>query len=234
MERLDKILSVALSLTRSQTKKLIKSGAVSINGEITKDVSAKVNPSDVLVNSTPIEYKEHIYIMLNKPQGVVSASEDSKQKTVIDLLPDEMKRAGLFPAGRLDKDTTGFVLITDDGDFAHSILSPKKHITKTYEVTLDKPVDTELIDIFKNGVELYDGTKCLSADLTINADEPNTCTVKLHEGRYHQIKRMFSANGLTVTALHRSAMGNLPLDETLNSGECRELQDEDIMLLLKK
>lgn len=231
MERLDKVISTALGLTRSQAKDLVKSGEVAVAGQVVKSSALKVEPDTVTVSGKSVSYKEHIYLVLNKPQGVVSATEDTRDTTVLDLVPEELFRQGLFPAGRLDKDTTGFVLLTDDGDFAHSILSPRHHVSKTYFVTLDKPVDESLVAKFEQGVELYDGTVCLSAELSIDTSDATHCTVVLHEGRYHQIKRMFASFGYTVVALHRHAMGSLELDPTLAPGECRELRQEELNLL---
>lgn len=228
MNRLDKIVSLALNITRSEAKQMIKSGRISVGETVVRDSSVKTDVALIKADGKEIVYKEHIYIMMNKPVGVISASEDLRQKTVIDILPEKFKRKNLFPAGRLDKDTTGFMLITDDGDFAHSILSPKHHISKTYEVTLDAPVPENLVSEFKKGVRLYDGTLCIRAELILHGKDENTCTVILKEGKYHQIKRMFGVYDLGVTALHRKAMGKLELDKSLKPGECRELTDKEI------
>ena len=228
MERLDKIISHAFSLGRTQAKKAIKSGEVCVDGEVVKDVSFKADYSTVTLGGKEAEYDEHIYIMLNKPEGVVSASESKNEKTVIDLVPEELRRKGLFPAGRLDKDTVGFVLITDDGAFAHDILSPKKHIEKTYFLRTDKPIDFALEEQFKEGVTLYDGTVCMSADLKIDKENQSEAIIKIKEGKYHQIKRMFRVNSLSVEYLKRTAMGKLELDKSLKEGECRKLNKEEI------
>ena len=165
MERLDKIISHAFSLSRKQAKAVIKSGKVTVDSETVTDPDFKAEPESVFFEGRSAEYKEHIYIMLNKPRGVISATEGKGEKTVVDLVPESLQRKGLFPAGRLDKDTVGFVLITDDGVFAHEILSPKKHVEKTYFVETDKPIGDELEKIFLEGVVLYDGTECMSAVL---------------------------------------------------------------------
>ncbi|MBQ3431799.1 MAG: 16S rRNA pseudouridine(516) synthase [Clostridia bacterium] len=225
MERLDKIIAVSFLFSRKDAKKAIKSGEVCVNGTRVTDIGFKAEPHTVTYLGKPAEYKEYIYLMMNKPQGVISASEGGSEKTVVDLVPAPLRRKGLFPAGRLDKDTLGFVLITDDGAFAHDILSPKKHIEKTYEVKTDKPIPPDLPDTFKQGVVLYDGTQCMSADLQITGD--TQCIVKIKEGKYHQIKRMFRVNGLAVTYLKRTAMGGLTLDESLAEGACRELTAEE-------
>lgn len=234
MERLDKIISHAFSLSRTDAKKAIKAGEVCVGGEVIKDVSFKTDYSAVTLGGKSAEYDEHIYIMLNKPPGVVSASESKNEKTVIDLVPDNLKRKGLFPAGRLDKDTVGFVLITDDGTFAHDILSPKKHIEKTYFLRTDKPIPFSLEEQFKNGVTLYDGTECMPADLQIDKNNQNEAIIKIKEGKYHQIKRMFRVNSLSLEYLKRTAMGGLELDESLKEGECRKLSKEEIKKIKDK
>ena len=229
MERLDKIISHAVSLSRKQAKAVIKNGEVSVGGKTVTDSDFKAQAKDVFFDGRSADYKKHIYIMLNKPQGVISASEGKGEKTVVDLVPESLRRKGLFPAGRLDKDTVGFVLITDDGAFAHDILSPKKHVEKTYLVETDKPIGDELEKIFLEGVVLYDGTECMSA--VLKKEDDFHCIVKIKEGRYHQIKRMFRVNGLNVTYLKRLAIGGLELDESLKEGECRELNDEELKLI---
>lgn len=163
--------------------------------------------------------------MLNKPKGYISATEDKSQKTVLDLVPEKYLHRELFPAGRLDKDTTGLMLITDDGKFAHNILSPRKHIKKVYNVTLDIPVNEEMATGFKKGVALNDG-ECKSAILEITGT--NTCIVTLTEGRYHQIKRMFGCYGAKVIELQRIGMGKLMLPDNLKLGECREFTEEEL------
>ncbi|MBR0413441.1 MAG: 16S rRNA pseudouridine(516) synthase [Clostridia bacterium] len=229
MERLDKIIARAFAMGRRDAKRAIKSGEVTVAGEVCTDSEAKVAPEQVCCRGKPAQYKEHLYLMLNKPQGVISASESAREKTVIDLVPPQWQRKGLFPAGRLDKDTVGFVLITDDGAFAHNILSPKKHVEKTYYVKTDKPVPADLPAKFAAGVELFDGTLCMSADLRICGEKE--AVVKIKEGKYHQIKRMFRANGLTVEYLKRTAIGAVALDEMLAEGDCRELSAEELALL---
>lgn len=228
MERLDKIISHAFSLSRTDAKKAIKSGEVCVSGEVVKDPALKTDYCEVTWKGQQAEYSEHIYIMLNKPASIISASESKNEKTVVDLVPENLYRKGLFPAGRLDKDSVGFVLITDDGAFAHDILSPKKHIEKTYVVKTDKPIEKELEKKFKEGVELFDGTLCMSAYLKVDDKNNDTATVKIREGKYHQIKRMFRVNGYSVEYLKRTAIGNLKLDENLKAGECRKLNMEEV------
>ena len=191
--------------------------------------SVDANAQSVTVAGTPLDFKEHLYLMLNKPAGYISATEDRSQKTVLDLVPPELYRDGLFPAGRLDADTTGFVLLTDDGAFAHEILSPKHHVQKTYIATLAEPVTEECLQKVRGGIELKDGTVCLPAD--VRALSEFEAELKLVEGKYHQVKRMFAAAGNRVVALRRTAIGDVALDPQLGPGECRELEKEELSLL---
>lgn len=234
MERLDKILSSFYGVSRGDIKKLMKKHSVSVNSETVKSLEMKVNPDtdEITVDGKRVVFKKHIYIMLNKPKGVISASNDTKIPTVIDLVPESLYRDGLFPAGRLDSDTTGFVLITDDGDFAHRILSPKNHIEKTYYALLERPLTQNDIESFLSGIELRDGTLCLEAKVRMLGG--NTAEVIIHEGKYHQVKRMFAALGNRVLELRRVKMGGLALDEALGEGECRELSEEEISLIEQK
>lgn len=235
MERLDKIIASQGKYSRSEVKKLIKGGLVFLNGEQVKSsvIKADAQRDIITVDGEEINYKKHIYIMLNKPEGVVSATDDKIHKTVIDLVPPALSRQGLFPAGRLDGDTTGFVLITDDGDFAHRILSPKNHIIKTYHATLEHSLSDEDIKAFAEGIELRDGTLCLEAQVEMLTEEPPVAQVKIHEGKYHQVKRMFAALGNKVVALKRVRMGDLDLDNTLAEGQCRELTHEELEKILE-
>lgn len=230
MERLDKIIASQGKYSRSEVKKLVKSGRITVDGAVVKSADIKIDPDTavIAVDGENVGYKKHIYIMLNKPKGVISATDDKSQKTVIDLVPTELFRQGLFPAGRLDGDTTGFVLITDDGDFAHRILSPKNHILKTYHALLQRPVTDEDIEKFKAGIELKDGTLCLEAQVKMLQNEPPVAEIKIHEGKYHQVKRMFAALGNKVIELRRVKMGNLSLDESLEEGQCREITGEEL------
>lgn len=234
MERLDKLLSLYYSVSRTDAKKLMKKHCIRINGETVKSPDIKVDEinDSVTVDGEKIHFKKHIYIMMNKPKGIISASNDKKATTVIDLLPEKFRRDGLFPAGRLDGDTTGFVLITDDGNFAHRILSPKNHIEKTYHALLEHPLSQEDISRFLSGIELKDGTLCLEAKVRMLRG--NTAEVIIHEGKYHQVKRMFAALGNRVVELKRVKMGALSLDKSLNEGECRELTDKELMMIEKK
>lgn len=227
-ERLDKIIASRSALSRSVVRKLVQSGVVKVNGAAATDPAMRIDTSvdAVLLHGKPFSQEKHLYIMMNKPEGVVSASEGHGDKTVVDLVPQELSRPGLFPAGRLDKDTTGFVLITDDGEFAHRILAPKSHVFKTYEVLLDHPIDESDISSFADGVELYDGTVCLHAQLS--GMDGSWARVKIREGKYHQIKRMFASRGNKVLRLRRTHIGGVEIDENLADGECRLLTAEEI------
>ena len=236
MERLDKIIASQGKHSRSEVRKLVRDGRITVNGAVVKKSDVKVNETDeITVDGVGLCYRKHIYIMLNKPQGVISATEDRTQKTVLDLVPPELYRNGLFPAGRLDGDTTGFVRLTDDGDFAHRILSPKNHIMKTYHATLRDPLSEEDIERFKTGLTLGDGTVCLEAHVrVISEGEETVAEIKICEGKYHQVKRMFASIGNKVLRLRRVKMGALALDETLAEGECRELEAHEVEKLLLK
>ncbi len=236
MERLDKVIASQGKLSRSEVKRIAKEGRITVNGTVAKKSDIKVSETDeIAVDGVSLCYKKHIYIMLNKPQGVISATEDRTQKTVLDLVPEELSRPGLFPAGRLDSDTTGFVLLTDDGDFAHRILSPKNHIMKTYHATLRDPLSDEDIGRFRAGLTLGDGTTCLEAHVRVLSEgETTVAEIKICEGKYHQVKRMFASIGNKVLMLRRVKMGALPLDEGLAEGECRELTDGEVKQMLDR
>lgn len=237
MERLDKILASQGTLSRRDVKEIVKKGRISINGVVAKksDIKIDIEKDIVTLDGENLSLKEHIYIMLNKPQGIVSASESDTDKTVVDLVPDELLRKGLFPAGRLDKDTTGFVLITDDGDFAHKILSPKNHIFKTYLATLEHHLSDSDIEMLEKGITLADGTTLKEAKVEIVEDGAQPVVkIMICEGKYHQVKRMFAAAGNKVIALHRSKMGELELDSSLKPGECREITQNELELLQKR
>lgn len=229
--RLDKLLGSQTDLSRKEARQVIKDGLVSVDDSVVRDPGAPVDPEQqsVTVAGTPLDFKEHLYLMLNKPEGYISATEDRTQKTVLDLVPPDLYRDGLFPAGRLDGDTTGFVLLTDDGGFAHDILSPKHHVQKTYIATLAEPVTEECLQQVRGGIELKDGTVCLPADVRALSDRE--VELKIVEGKYHQVKRMFAAAGNRVVALQRTAMGDVTLDPQLGLGECRELSEEELSLL---
>lgn len=235
-ERIDKLISSQSMMTRSDATKIIRSGIVTVNGTAVRSTSFKADPSvdDIKIGNVPFVYKKHIYIMMNKPDGIVSASRDPKEKTVIDIVPDELKRPNLFPAGRLDKDTTGFVLITDDGDFAHNILSPKHHVEKTYLAETSCVIEDSFLDNMRNGMMLGD-EQLMEAEIELIQNEKNPVyKIVLREGKYHQIKRMIGSTNAELLSLKRIKMGNLPLDETLSAGECREITAKELSLITEK
>ena len=233
MQRIDKIISEQTYYTRKEIKKLISQGMIYVNGEQVKKPEIKYDETNISIeiNGKEIEIKKHIYLLLNKPKGYVSTTEIKTQKTVLDLVPEKYKNRNLFPAGRLDKDTTGVMLITDDGEFAHNILSPRKHVKKEYEVTLDIPVTEIMVKGFKQGVNLNDG-ECKSADLQITGEY--TAKVVITEGRYHQIKRMFGCYGAKVVELNRICMGNLYLPKELKLGEVKEATEVELQKMQER
>ena len=227
MERLDKIIGSQTSYSRKDVKELVRKKRIEVNNEIVLKSDIKIDPNNdiISIDNKVLTIKKYVYLMLNKPKGYVSATEDKNDKTVLDLVPEEYRHRNLFPAGRLDKDTTGLMIITDDGTFAHNILSPGKHISKTYNVTIDIPMTEEMVQDFKDGVQLIDG-ECKTASLEITGQY--TGVVILTEGRYHQIKRMFGCYKAKVVELERIAMGNFYLPEDLVQGECREFTEEEL------
>lgn len=229
-ERFDKIISTQFNISRRDARIAIRRGKATLNGKILRDFSALVDvDADITFNGQALNYKQYIYILINKPKGVLSASSDKKKQTVVDLVPENLKRNGLFPVGRLDKDTTGFLIITDDGDFAHKAISPKYEVYKSYLVTLDGKLTDEMVKAFADGIVLADGTLCRKAVLTILGE--NTARVKICEGKYHQIKRMFGVVGLGVNELKREAVGGLSLPPKLKEGCCVELSLEEIQAI---
>lgn len=237
MERLDKIISSQKNISRSDARKLIKNAGVTVDGISIKDIAQKVDTKTqcIKIDDEEISFQKYIYLMMNKPEGVLSVSNDSKMKTVVDLVPPELKKRNLFPAGRLDKDTVGFVLLTNDGDFAHRILAPKNHIEKTYVAKIKNPLTKKDIELFENGLTLKDGTKCMDANIKVLCDEGDFLVeIKIKEGKYHQIKRMIAALENEVLFLKRTAMGKLMLDEALKEGECRIITPEELNLIQKQ
>ncbi|NVR93112.1 rRNA pseudouridine synthase [Listeria monocytogenes] len=232
--RLDKLLSHTGFGSRKEVKPLLKSGAVVVNGTIQKDSKTQVNPDkdQITVHGTPVVYQEFVYFMLHKPQNVVSATEDNVSETVIDLLAQEDTLTDPFPVGRLDKDTEGLLIITNDGTLAHNLLSPKKHIDKTYYAKIDGDVTAADVEAFAAGIELDDGYTCKPASLEIIT--PNEINVTIQEGKFHQVKRMFAARGKTVSYLKRISMGNLQLDESLELGEYCPLTEAELAILQNK
>ena len=227
--RLDKYLAETAQCTRSEAKTLLQKGRVTVNGTVCKKGDTQLKAGDaVAVDGKALQYQKFVYLMLNKPAGVVSASTDKRDTTVVDLVGDAYPRRELFPAGRLDKTSTGFVLLTDDGGFAHDILAPKRHVSKTYTVVLDTPLTAEMKAGFAQGVTLADGTELSAAEVEALTADGLTVRVTLKQGVYHQIKRMFGVYGAGVNALHRDAIGGLALDKTLEPGQWRELSDEEM------
>ena len=235
MDRLDKTVAKHMNISRSAARQLIRSGAVEINGKkiFAAEEQLDINRDELRINGKAVAMRKYLYIMLNKPSGVLSAAKDPDCPTVIDLLPPELKRRGLFPAGRLDKDTTGLLIITDDGDFAHRLISPSHHVYKTYEAVLESPIGEEELSKIRAGITLGDGTQCLPAQAQLVGAEPVTVRVRIREGKYHQVKRMFAAVGNSVSRLHRSAIGALRLDETLLPGEARLMTDREIKMIFE-
>lgn len=230
MERLDKVIVSQTNYSRKDVKDLVRGKRVRVNDELVvrSDVRVDVKIDRISIDDVELCIKKYVYLVLYKPKGYISATEDRSMATVLDLVPKEYLHRNLFPVGRLDKDTTGLMVISDDGEFAHNILSPKKHVKKLYEVEIDIPMTKEMVDGFRNGIHLNDG-ECKSAKLEITGS--NTGVVTLVEGRYHQIKRMFGCYKAKVIELHRIGMGNLRLPLDLKIGECRELTEEELKML---
>jgi 16S rRNA pseudouridine516 synthase len=227
MERLDKLLAGTGRWSRREVKELVRTGRVAVNGQTAVRPEEKCAPNAVItVDRERVVCGELLYLMLHKPAGLVSATEDPRQRTVLDLLPEHLRRVGLFPVGRLDKDTEGLLLLTNDGPLAHELLSPKKHVDKIYFVRVDGALDREDADAFASGMTLGDGTACLSARLEL-LERPDEALVTLREGKYHQVKRMLAARGKPVLYLKRLTMGPLALDETLKRGQWRELTAQE-------
>jgi len=235
--RIDKIISNLGYGTRKEVKELIKDGGVEIDSIITSNPGQLIDPdaSNIKVNGKLINFREFIYLMLNKPQGVISATEDKREKTVIDLLSDDLKVFEPAPVGRLDKDTEGLLLLTNDGQLAHKLISPKNHVPKKYYAHIRGIVADSDIKAFETGITLDDGYKTMPGHLTLlKQGDISEVEVIIYEGKYHQIKRMFKAKDKEVIYLKRLSMGNLALDEQLELGEYRELTDEELKLLLQQ
>lgn len=228
--RLDKFLTQALAVTRSEAKTLLSKGKVTVDGAVCKKGDTKVASTQAItVKGQPVAAAaEHVYLMLYKPQGVVSASRDPHDQTVVDLVAADFPRRELFPAGRLDKTSTGFVLITDDGGFAHDILHPKRHVPKTYVVGIDTPLTEEMIRGFAQGVTLADGQKLAPASVQPLCEDGFLVRVELRQGVYHQIKRMFGVYGAGVNTLHRDGIGGVALDKALAPGQYRPLTQAEV------
>ena len=226
MERLDKVLAGTGRWSRADVKKMCRAGRVTVSGEVIKTPETKVGAEAVIaVDGEKIISEKIVWIMLHKPAGVVSATEDEKEKTVLSLLPEQYSRMGVFPVGRLDKDTEGLLLLTNDGETAHYLLSPKRHVEKVYYVETEGEQDAEDVETLRKGITLLDGTVCLPAELRLLGGYRSEIT--LREGKYHQVKRMMAARGKPVRYLKRIAFGPLALDEGLQKGEWRFLTEEE-------
>lgn len=227
MERLDKLLAATGRWSRKEAKTLIKAGRVQVAGERPAGPEDKVEPGTlVTVDGRPISTETYVYVMLNKPAGVISSTEDPREETVLSLLPKQLRRMGLFPVGRLDKDTEGLLLLTNDGPLAHQLLAPNRHVDKVYYTEVDGKLDQADQEAFREGLTLADGTVCRPAKLEILAD-PSQALVTLREGKYHQVKRMLAARGKPVMYLKRLSMGPLTLDPALPAGRWRMLSQEE-------
>lgn len=232
-QRLDKVLSDQGLASRRELKDWIRSGRISVDGQTERRPERKLDPAlnRIALDGRELHWQKYRYFIMNKPAGVVTATEDAQQKTVLDLLPEELKGLGLFPVGRLDKDTTGLLLLTNDGDFAHRVISPKSCVEKRYYARVEgKPDETDVL-AFAEGLCLRDGTRCLPARLEVLGE--GECMVTLAEGKYHQVKRMLASRGKPVVSLRRLSIGNLVLDPNLGAGEIRELAIEDLCTVLR-
>ena len=228
-ERLDKLLASTGRWSRREAKTLIKEGRVLVDGLPVKGSEQRADPGlcQILVDGADLGWRAFTYVMLHKPAGVLSATEDGRQQTVLDLLPEELQRRNLFPVGRLDKDTEGLLLLTDDGELAHRLLAPKNHVQKVYYARMDRPLGEEDRAAFAAGIVLADGQACMPSGLTVLGDGTEVI-VTLHEGKFHQIKRMIASRGATVRYLKRVSMGPLELDQGLAKGEFRFLTGEEV------
>lgn len=237
MMRLDKYLSERTGMTRSESRKAITKGRVAVNGAVCRKADTQVAEAPAIaLDGMPLAgaYQKYVYIMLHKPEGVVSASRDKRDTTVVDLVAGRYPRRELFPAGRLDKTSTGFVLLTDDGALAHDLLAPARHVEKQYRVTLDTPLTDAMRAGFAAGVTLADGQTLAPAEVEPAGKDPCVVRVTLRQGVYHQIKRMFGVYGAGVNALHRESIGGVPLDPDLAPGQWRELTAQELHQLQKQ
>ena len=233
--RLDKFLANENIGSRKEVGVLIRSGAVTVNGQAVKKADAQIDAEKdtVCVNGKPVRYNEFVYLLMNKPSGVLTATRDSRARTVLDLIPPQLKRKDLFPAGRLDKDTTGLLIITDDGDFAHRMLAPKSHVMKRYEAVLDLPAEAADIRRFSEGIDSGED-HFAPAVLEIDENDPHRAWVEIREGKFHQVKRMFKACGKTVVQLRRLSIGALVLEDTLEAGCVRVLDTKEANLVFQR
>ena len=231
MERLDKILANTGRWSRKEARELVRAGRVTVDGRTARSPEEKCGPdAAILADGISVSGQRLVYLMLHKPAGLVSATEDPRQPTVLSLLPEHLRRVGLFPAGRLDKDTEGLLLLTNDGPLAHRLLSPRRHVDKRYFVRVDGALDGADAAAFAAGMTLSGGLVCQPAGLEV-LERPDTALVTLHEGKYHQIKRMLAQRGKPVRYLKRLTMGPLTLDPALEKGAWRPLTAEELAAL---
>ena len=234
--RLDRILSETGLYTRREAKMLVQCGRVTADGQIVSRPDEKLDPETnvICVDGKPVVYQKYVYLMMNKPAGFVSAREDARDRAVTELLKAPYSGRGLFPAGRLDKDSEGLLLLTDDGAFCHNVISPKKHVEKTYYVETEGALTEADVQAFKKGITLKDGTACLPGKLEIlESGEKSSAHVVITEGKYHQVKRMLASLGKPVVILKRLSIGGLPLDNALKPGEYRELSLAELDKIFK-
>ena len=231
--RLDRLLSELGAASRSELRQIIRRGRVSVDGVVVTEPERRVDPegSEIRLDGELLTYRRFRYFLMDKPAGVLSVTEDRKQKTVLDMLPPELKRLDLFPVGRLDKDTSGLLILTNDGDFAHRVISPKSGVEKRYRAEVEGVPDEADVKAFAEGLTLGDGTKCLPARLEITG--ANICYVTVVEGKYHQVKRMLASRGKPVLSLRRLSVGALELGEALGPGGFRELEKNDLCKVLR-
>ena len=232
--RLDKILTDTGRWSRKESREVIRAGRVAVGGTVVRRPEQKADPQaeEIAVDGAPLGWSAHSYLMLHKPAGVLTATEDRSAPTVLDLVPAGLRRPGLAPVGRLDKDTTGLLLLTDDGALAHALLSPRRHVDKVYLAQIEGTVREEDCAAFRAGLTLGDGTKCLPAEL--EGLGPGRCRVTVREGKYHQVKRMLALRGLPVRALSRISFGPLRLDGALAPGQVRALTAAEIDALRRE
>ena len=232
--RLDKLISNAGLATRSQCKRAVREGRVTVNGRAADDAAQHCDTSDdIRLDGVRAVWQEYCYLMMNKPKGYLSVTEDEKRETVLDLLAPEYKRLMLFPAGRLDMNSEGLLLLTNDGEFCHKVISPKSNIVKEYWIQVARPFPPGAEALFEQGITLDDGSVCKPARL-LPSEDRMSAIVRISEGKYHQVKRMALAAGTRVHALKRLRIGGLRLDETLAPGEYRELSKSEINVILPK
>lgn len=227
VERLDKLLAGTGRWSRREVKELVRRGQVKVDGVTATAADGKYpDTAAITVDGEAVKLRRFTYVLLHKPAGVLTATEDRRQATVIDLLPPELRRIGLAPVGRLDKDTTGLLLLTDDGEMTHRLLSPRYHVDKRYLAEVEGQLTAADVEAFEKGITLGDGTVCLPAGLALLPD--GRCIVTLREGKFHQVKRMLAMRGAPVVKLHRLSMGTLELDGDLAAGQWRELTEREV------